>query len=415
MRTHLVEYFLTDDAALIFRITEDAAQPDLTTVPVRQDELITRVLTLLKSLDETAAGDGDALARVRAALDDPLLASLVAPVLAGTRPDDRVHIVPHGALHRVPLHAVRAGGTCLGERNPVAYSPSASVLRYCRANRRAPRATVLAVTDPLGTRALTFGTAQTAAAADELQYSELRGARASRDDVIARLRPPAEPPSVLHVGAHGVFDEREPMRSGVELTGGRLTADDILGLRLTGTLVVLAACRTGVSEARPGDELLGLIRALIYAGAPGVLVSLWPVDELATALLLERFYRALGDGAAAGDALTRGQRWLRDRTAEEAAEAAARIRASTPAGHPAAVRQAIIEARMHQLAGDHAAALLAATGAAELATADEDRLQARRLAARSRLLAGTPATGAGRKVYEHPFFWAPFVLVGDWR
>ncbi|AGL19263.1 tetratricopeptide TPR_2 [Actinoplanes sp. N902-109] len=414
-RVLLAEFYLTTDAVLLFWITPESREPDLLTLAIEPAKLTDRVLALAAALDDAASGEPEALRRAVAALADPLLVELVAPIFEWSAPGDRLYLVPHGPLHRVPLHAIPYEGFCLAQRNPVGYSPSASVLRYCQANRRLPRTSALAVIDPVGTRALTFGRAQAAAAAGDFAYSVRTGTDANREGLMQLLSgPQARPPSVLHIGAHGIFDLEDPMRSGVELTGGRLTANDILSLSLTGTLVVLAACRSGVSEARPGDELLGLIRALIYAGAPSVLVSLWKVDELSTAMLLEHFYRELGAGVPAGDALHRAQSWLRERTVTDVVEYAARIRADTPAGHPAAVRQALAEARIRLLAGDHTGAAAVAQDAARSSVADERR-DARALVARASLLAGMAAGRPDRRLYEHPYFWAPFVLVGDWR
>jgi len=60
-----------------------------------------------------------------------------------------------------------------------------------------------------------------------------------------------------------------------------------------GDLVTLSACESGVNEHRPGDELIGLTRALIYAGTPSVIVSLWRVDDLSAGLLMRGFYERL--------------------------------------------------------------------------------------------------------------------------
>jgi CHAT domain-containing protein len=90
----------------------------------------------------------------------------------------------------------------------------------------------------------------------------------------------------------------------------------VFGLRLTADLVVLSACQTGLgsgalTDVPAGDEWVGLTRAFLHAGAKRVIATLWPVDDWATAALMERFYQQLAAGVDARDALTRAQRALR--------------------------------------------------------------------------------------------------------
>src|ERR1044071_3852108 len=95
---------------------------------------------------------------------------------------------------------------------------------------------------------------------------------------------------------HGVFDSRRPLRPGIVLApepgsaprgeAPVLTAEDVLGMEIRADLVALSACESGVNEHRPGDELIGLTRAWIYAGTPSVLATLWPVNDLSSQLLM---------------------------------------------------------------------------------------------------------------------------------
>ncbi|WFE65130.1 CHAT domain-containing protein [Micromonospora sp. WMMD714] len=425
-RLVLVEYYLTGDQALIFFVTAEDTEPALVSLPVDTGELAALVVRFALALDRVTEGPA-LLEQASAILDHPVLVSLVAPVLDRVRPGDRLCLVPHGPLHRVPLHAVPCRGVRLADAHPVVYTPSAAVLRYCQANRRGARSTALVVADPPGTEPLTFGLVHAAALTGRFDADRMQGAEASRAALLRRLGGPAPdagtaaahrpPPGILHIGAHGVFDPEDPMASGVELADGRLTATDMLGLRLTGTLVVLAACRTGVSDTRPGDELLGLIRALLHAGAPAVLVSLWKVDELSTAMLLDEFYRSLGDGSPAVVALHRAQSWLRRRTAADVLAYVGQARDSAGTSHPAAARLALAEARIRLVAQDFVGAAGTAQAALTLAGTARDRRRVEGVLYRARFLAGT---GKGvpvdldRRLYDSFFFWAPFVLVGDW-
>ena len=157
-------------------------------------------------------------------------------------------------------------------------------------------------------------------------------------------------PRVLHVATHGFFaadQERPPsdplrllqdtnpllrgfqgedpqLRSGLVLAGanqpdadpnddGYLTASEAVALQLDGTeLVVLSACSTGQGEIRTGEGVYGLQRSLTVAGARSTLLSLWKVDDAATAEFMARFYTRLKNGEGRSDALAATQKEFRD-------------------------------------------------------------------------------------------------------
>ena len=74
---------------------------------------------------------------------------------------------------------------------------------------------------------------------------------------------------------------------------GRLTAAEMFGLPLERSrIVVLSACETGRAQATQANEILGMVRALIYAGAGTLVLSYWEVDSAATALWMQAFYEA---------------------------------------------------------------------------------------------------------------------------
>ncbi|MFI7635349.1 CHAT domain-containing protein [Nonomuraea sp. NPDC049400] len=405
-RMMLAEYFLTENQAVIMIASADLQEPELVTVSCSLASVRALVSELTAAL-ESAPKQPAALARIADLLSDDLLVDLVTPVADRLAPGDRLWLVPHDALHRVPLHAVGPGLAA----HSVAYAPSASVLRYCRANRGGVRRGALVVADPPATEKLTFGGAQAALLGKLFATETLAGPEALSTTLTERLA--ATPPDILHVGSHGVFDATAPMRSGVLLADGLFTAERFLGLRLTGTLVVLAACRTGVAANRPGDELLGLVRAVLHAGAPAVLVSLWTVDELATTLLLGRFYQALADGTSAIDALRAAQAWLREVPATEVLGYLASV-APMVSGE-AGARLLVAEALIRLAARDFEGAAAACAAALETLAEEHVRRTAQALRQRALLLAaGGAAPDLDRPVYPHPFFWAAFVLIGDW-
>jgi CHAT domain-containing protein len=91
---------------------------------------------------------------------------------------------------------------------------------------------------------------------------------------------------------------------------GFLQLNEVTGLRLNADLVVLSACRSGQGRLRRGEGVTGLARAFLYAGSKGVVCSLWPVDDRATAQLMTAMYGHLGKGLAAPEALRAAQREL---------------------------------------------------------------------------------------------------------
>ena len=92
-----------------------------------------------------------------------------------------------------------------------------------------------------------------------------------------------------------------------EQNDGRLEAHEIFSLNLNGYLVAMSACETGLSSITKGDELIGLSRSFIYAGATSLLSSLWKVDDLATAVLIKRFFRYVAEGDSRAEALRKAQ------------------------------------------------------------------------------------------------------------
>lgn len=106
----------------------------------------------------------------------------------------------------------------------------------------------------------------------------------------------------IHFATHGYLDSEQPGLSGLVLSlvdeqgrsqDGFLRAHEIYGLNLPADLVVLSACRTGLGKIIKGEGVMGLTRGFLYAGAARVIVSLWNVNDRATAALMARFYQKM--------------------------------------------------------------------------------------------------------------------------
>jgi CHAT domain-containing protein len=212
---------------------------------------------------------------------------LVAPVR--DRLDARhLVVVPHDFLHYLPFHALRSDGRYLIDDFTVSYAPSASIFAHCQ---------TLPGTAGGRTLILGFPDERTPHIVDEIravaEASEeptvLLGSSASRKALI-ELGPGC---AVVHIATHGYFRRDNPMFSAVRLGDSYLSLYDLYQLELPVGLVTLSACATGSSVVVEGDELLGLVRGLLCAGAQSLLVTLWDVQDRATAEFMKSFYSRL--------------------------------------------------------------------------------------------------------------------------
>ena len=106
----------------------------------------------------------------------------------------------------------------------------------------------------------------------------------------------------IHIATHGLLDTERPGLSALVFSmvdadgkpqNGFLRANDIYNLKLPAELVVLSACQTGLGKDIKGEGLVGLTRGFMYAGAARVVVSLWNVNDKATADLMTKFYEKM--------------------------------------------------------------------------------------------------------------------------
>lgn len=245
-------------------------------------------------------------------------------------PGDLLVIEPHDALFLLPFAALSLPGSqCLGDRNPILISPSQETLATLRSyqpyHADLPSATVLVVGNPAMEDSLrvdgkTFGGflplagaereaafIQQLFAAGEVTYLHDAGA------VLEAIETAVPRSNIVHLATHGVADEEEPMSSFLVIAGdpGYVTARRIRDWRMPADLVVLSACRTALGRLAATEGVIGLSRAFFIAGARTVVVSLWPVDDAATASLMERFYQTLLAGKNVAEALAVAQRQLR--------------------------------------------------------------------------------------------------------
>ncbi len=289
---------------------------------------------------------------------------------------DLLCFVPQGPLHSLPFAALRwSEQEYLIERFGICHAPSASVLRYCQSknprrvtglNHQPTSCLIVAVAadkeDPQdfeadGERLADLFREQNASArVTYLVGTSKTGSTHPASKVL--LQGAAAGQDIIHLACHGLFgverNSRDPLDSGLlvsdgvaalslddvsslspaEISSHFLTAREVFDLELTADLVTLRACSSGRAEIETGDELIGLTRAFLYAGASSLIVSLWNVNKRSSQLLLNDFYRL----------------WLDKQ-------------------HPLPKWQALQQAQKNLLQNPE---------------------------------------------YQHPYHWAPFILVGDW-
>ncbi len=300
----------------------------------------------------------------------PLLSNLVLGPIAGKLDKKRILVVPDGALNYIPFQLLTRpdSGDYLVRNYEIVNSASASTLAILQAetaNRKHAVNSVAVLADPVfefddprvkrssnGTtepltgalevrkalrdigmtpdgvqipRLIASGLEADAimAAAPWRSGSKAVGFAANRERVfssdLATYR-------IIHFATHGIINSERPELSGIVLSlldsegrsqNGFLRLHDIYNLRLPADLVVLSACSTGLGKDVRGEGLIGLTRGFMYAGAGGVVASLWKVDDDATAELMKHFYEAmfkkgLSPAAALRDAqlaVSQQQRW----------------------------------------------------------------------------------------------------------
>jgi CHAT domain-containing protein len=101
--------------------------------------------------------------------------------------------------------------------------------------------------------------------------------------------------SLIHIATHARFVASIPSASGLRLADGWLSAWDLGEIPLSGARVVLSGCSTGRSEASPGDELMGLIRALLSAGASSLVLSHWALHDQTAKEMVAAWYSSMYD------------------------------------------------------------------------------------------------------------------------
>lgn len=404
LRSTLLIYWVGESALRVW-VVSPSGLVRTTLVPVSAIELQRQVTMASATIDSAAAGLGAAGNQARPWR--ALYQTLIAPVegMLPTAANSLVTIVPHGPLFQVSFAALQdARGRYLLERYRLHYTPAVGVLAFtgARAYEQAggpdavPTALLVGDPEPLVQEPGEEPMPRLPWAGREVEEIS-RVLAPWRSDILsqrdaseAAVRARVEQADLLHFATHGVVQQQGTVTSFLALSDtraphstapaasvvpafsstaasalpmeddGRLTADEVYGLRLRARLVVLSACRTALGPLS-GDGVIGFTRAFLYAGASSVVATSWDVPDEAGYEVMRRFYLA--------------------RVADER--------------------------RVAQASSRQAAASRSATADA-LRTAQLSVLSALR---KGTLMATTP--GGPVALREHPLLWAGFLVVGE--
>ena len=207
-------------------------------------------------------------------------------------PEKYEYVLPWGVLTE---HA--GWRTPLGQPLPLVVLPALGVLPRLQRHPHVRTGPALVVGNPTGD--LPYAEEEANTVAPLLGISPLLGATATKATVLARL----EQASLIHLATHAFFDPDVPLEAGIVLADGILTAREVLEHRLHADLLVLSACESGQASTLGGEELAGLSQAFFQAGVRSLLVSLWRVNDPATAVLMRAFYAARQAGVDKAQAL----------------------------------------------------------------------------------------------------------------
>lgn len=236
-------------------------------------------------------------------------------------------LIPHQKLHLVPLHALPLmDGSCLLDRfsGGVRYAPSCQLLQQIQQKQTYSFEQLFAIKNPKNNLPpLKFADIELTNILDMNLFANTKviaDEHASREKVVSKNVQHTE---CLHFACHGSFNPNSPLESSLKLSGTspeeiNLTFIDIFSLSLESCrLVTLSACETGIVDTKStSDEYIGLPSAFLFAGSTSVVSSLWIANDLATALLMIKFYEILKlqkvlKKIKVALALNQAQLWLR--------------------------------------------------------------------------------------------------------
>ncbi|MGB7202896.1 MAG: CHAT domain-containing protein [Pyrinomonadaceae bacterium] len=299
--TSLVEYVVLDGKISAFVVT--AAGIDYLPSLATESEVGELLEHLHFQLDTVRYGSAHLhrFAPQLKAKTDYILAELHEKVFAPLEKHvrgDRLLVVPAGPVNYVPFSALFNGEEYLVERFEIRHAPSAAIWQQLAKQRRRKMQTSLLVG---------FADERIPLVENEIKLiskvlpdaKRLNGKAAT----FAAFSAHAGNYDLLHIACHGQFRPDNPMFSSLHLADGWVTVRDLVANEIGAELVTLSACETGISKIFAGEEILGLARGFLSAGARSLIVSLWAVNDTAATKMMPQFYKQISAGDTTAAAL----------------------------------------------------------------------------------------------------------------
>jgi CHAT domain-containing protein/tetratricopeptide (TPR) repeat protein len=334
---NLVEYFTTGDEVSAFIASRDAIKLVRGIASKREIERMMSALNFqLEKFNYGAQFVDEHFEQLHHAINQHLIAiyRTVFAALEGQLDCRKLIIIPHGALHYVPFHALLDRRGYLIDRFEISYAPSATVLRLCRLrgqqmspgkkgngvirNGAGQASDSTAKAKSYKGKVVALGVADRETPKIEAEIHTLSGlfpdaitllGKAATRSNLMKFAPQAR---FLHLASHSYFRRDNPMFSFLQLADSPLHFYNLLDLQLQAEMVTLSACHTGMNMVFPGDELHGLMRGFLYAGAPSLVASLWAANDISTAQFMGEMYSRIGVGDTKRQAIRAAQLAIKD-------------------------------------------------------------------------------------------------------
>ena len=302
--TAIVEYWVGREKLVVWAVTRDVMHYSVK--DIQKSSLRREILGTRNFIANKMFGESSAiLAKLHGILLEPVERMIAKK---------KIVVVPHGPLHFLPFHALRKNNRYWIESAAITYAPSAASLLYIGKEKKLSGQKFLAAA--LGDSAIGEfpGLPGTT-----IEVSQL-GQMYSNSDLLIGvkftetfLKEHCNRYDYLHIATHGVLNKHQPLYSYLLMRDspdddGRLTVNEIFDLSIQSKMVTLSACETALGDVTEGDELTGMSRAFLFAGSRIVIVSLWKVDDATTSWLMTRFHQYMQNGRTAGEALASAQR-----------------------------------------------------------------------------------------------------------
>ncbi len=293
----IIEYFYTENQMYIWAISKNRLVVEKQSIS--NQRLVERVNYFRSAMKNQQAVNS--IAR-------ELYDLLIAPLENELSNHRYCVFVPHGVLHYLPFAALMDDNKhYLIENYALSLVPSSMVFLICLEkgqnfiDGKNWRTNILAFGNPdLKDARFELPFAEKEVESIELLYPDVTSF-IGQNATETRFNEFCNEANAILLSCHGEFDAANPLFSSLLLSAddandGFLQAHEIFGLEMDSYLIAMSACETGLASISVGDEVIGLSRSFIYAGASSLLSSLWKVDDLATAVMVKRFFRYLKQG-----------------------------------------------------------------------------------------------------------------------